>query len=178
MKILYIHGANSTHRSFNFLKTKLREHEALYFEYDTHKPCQSNIVLAQNIVDGCEPDAIIGHSLGGVITAYLHTTAKRVAIASPFAGSALANWFPMYSQLMRDVATTSSLIRGIRGKEVDPDRFLAIVANGLDGNGFDGVITSRSQMALSGASYLSYNLNHFEVMVDFDVAEQINEFIA
>lgn len=177
MKILFIHGANSTRRSFNFLKQCLSEHDAVFFEYDTNVPCGLNITEAQRAVDAHHFDAIIGHSLGGVITTHLRTDAKKVAISTPFGGSALANWFPMFSQLMRDVATTSNIVRMMRGITADPKRFLAIVANGLDGRGFDGVLSARSQMALRGPTYATFNLNHFEVMVDENVGRLIDDFI-
>lgn len=176
MKILFIHGANSTRRTFNYMRQRLDKHNPLFFEYDTHNPCAENIKIAQLAVDVLKPDVIVGHSLGGIIATYIKTDAKKVTIATPFGGSALANWFPMYSQLMRDVATTSPLIRGLRGKTVDGERFLAVVANGLDGNGFDGVISTRSQMALTGPQYLVVDLNHFEVMVDDEIITAINNF--
>lgn len=180
MKILYIHGANSTKRSFAWLNLALNEklpHKAHFFEYDTHQPAFENIQLCQVLVDKLKPDAIIGHSLGGVMTAYMETKAKKVSIAAPFGGSAIANWLPMYSQLMRDVATTSLLVRGVRTMEVKSSDFFAVVANGLDGAGFDGVLSCTSQTALSGPDYKVYDLNHFEVLVDEKVVGDIDDFL-
>lgn len=175
-RVLYIHGANSTKRSFAYLVKALPKHKAHFFEYNTHTPAMDNVKLAQKACDEFEPDVVIGHSLGGVMTAWLETKAKKVAVASPFGGSGVANWLPLYSQLMRDVATTSQLVMGLRNVTVKPNRFLAIVANGLDGSGFDGVLSSSSQMKLQGAQYRSYNLNHFEVLVDEEVAHVIGEW--
>lgn len=178
MNILYIHGANSTKRSFNWLRSALPfEHEAHFFEYDTHQPAFENIQLCQVMVDKVKPDVIIGHSLGGIMTAFMETKAKKVTIAAPFGGSAIANWLPMYSQLMRDVATTSHIIRGVRNMKVKKKHFLAIVANGLDGAGFDGVISHTSQTALEEPDYRIYNLNHFEVLVDEEVVRDIAAFV-
>lgn len=178
MNILFIHGANSTKRSFAYLVQALRtKHTAHYFEYDTHEACSNNIAQCQKMVNEIKPDIIIGHSLGGIIAAYMTTQARKISIAAPFGGSAIANWLPMYSQLMRDVATTSVIIRGIRKMEIDKKDFLAIVANGLDGEGFDGVISYRSQVNLSSPDYRKYDLNHFEVLVDDTVARDIDEWI-
>lgn len=176
-RVLYIHGANSTKRSFAYLSKALPKHKAHFFEYNTHTPAMDNVKLAQKACDEFEPDAVIGHSLGGVMTAWLETKAKRVAISAPFGGSGIANWLPLYSQLMRDVATTSPLIMGLRNVEVKPNKFLCIVANGLDGAGFDGVLSSTTQMKLQGAKYRNYNLNHFEVLVDDDVVSVIEEWL-
>lgn len=176
-KILYIHGANSTARSFAYLKSKLSPHREYFFEYDTHVPAEINLGLGQAMVNAVEPDAIIGHSLGGVFTAYMETDAKKVSIASPFGGSAIANWLPMYSQLMRDVATTSPLIRGLQYITHREDQFLAIVANGLDGRGFDGVVSATSQRRLKGVTFKQYDLNHFEVLVDDEIIEAIDKWI-
>lgn len=175
--ILYIHGANSTKRSFAYLSKAMPEHRAHFFEYDTRVPAMSNIALAQLYADTLDLDAIIGHSLGGIMAAYLETEAKRVSIASPFGGSGIANWLPMYSQLMRDVATTSPLITGVRKKTFTQEGFLCVVAQGLDGLGFDGVVSSTSQYKLKGAMYLPYSLNHFEVLVDDDVASAIGNWL-
>lgn len=175
-RVLYIHGANSTKRSFAYLSEKLPRHEPMFFEYDTRVPALDNVKSAQAACDEFQPDVIIGHSLGGVMAAYLVTDAKKVSVASPFGGSGLANWLPMYSQLMRDVATTSILILGLRNIVVNPNQFLCIVANGLDGAGFDGIVSATSQMKLQGAKYRCYNLNHFEVLVDDEVADVIGEW--
>jgi hypothetical protein len=179
MKILFIHGANSTKRSFSYVDQTLGiGHEALFFEYDTHVPALKNIGRCQGVVDEYRPDVIMGHSLGGVITAYMNSEAKKVTLATPFGGSAIANWLPMYSQLMRDVATTSTLIRGVRAMVVDKSRFLSIVANGLDGNGFDGVVSYTSQTTLTDPDYRVYNLNHMEVLLDYEIVGIIRDWIS
>ena len=176
--ILYIHGANSTKRSFAYLRANLKtEHMAHYFEYDTHMPCFGNIALCQEMVNDIQPTAIIGHSLGGIMAAYMTTEAHKITIAAPFGGSALANWLPMYSQLMRDVATTSPIISGVRRMKPHRCHFLSIVANGLDGAGFDGVVSYRSQTLLEGPDYHVFNLNHFEVLVDDEVICVIDQRI-
>jgi pimeloyl-ACP methyl ester carboxylesterase len=178
MKILFIHGANSTTRSFAYIRCALKvEHTAHFFEYDTHTPALINIAQCQQLVDEVRPDAIIGHSLGGVMAAYMTTDAKKITLASPFGGSAVANWLPMYSQLMRDVATTSPLIYGLRSKTVDGSKFLSIVANGLDGNGFDGVVSTISQTNLKGADYLIFDLNHMEVLLDESIVSIIENWL-
>jgi hypothetical protein len=159
------------------MRSRLQTHEASFFEYDTHIPCSANINQCQNMTIGLQPDAIIGHSLGGIIAAHLSSDAKRVTVASPFGGSAIANWLPMYSQLMRDVATTSPIISALRSKKVDHARFLSIVANGLDGRGFDGVISTTSQKALYGPDYRTFDLNHFEVLVDDEIIDLIDQWL-
>ena len=176
MRILFIHGANSTQRSFAWLAPAITD-DPYHFEYDTNDPAFSNIARCQETVDKIKPDVVIGHSLGGVMAAYLKTDAKIVTIAAPFGGSAIANWLPSFSQLMRDVATTSPLIRGLRNKAVDGKRFLSIVANGLDGGGWDGVLSHSSQTALKGPTYVVRDLNHFEVLVDEKVLSVIGEFL-
>jgi hypothetical protein len=175
---LFIHGANSTRRSFAWMRDALKtKHETHFFEYDTHQPAALNIAACQKLVDEIEPVAIIGHSLGGIMATYMKCNARKVTIATPFGGSAIANWLPMYSQLMRDVATTSPLIRGVRNVEIDGKDFLSIVANGLDGGGFDGVVSATSQRAIVGPTYHVFDLNHFEVLVDEDVISVIDDFL-
>ena len=177
-KILYIHGANSTARSFNYMKDKLPQHEQVFFEYSTSLRVVDNIARAQALCDEENPHAIIGHSLGGIIACHLTTQAMRVALASPFGGSLTANFFPMMSQLMRDVATTSPVVSYFRRHPIEGPTMI-IVAYGLDGRGFDGVLSSTSQMRINGkrVEFHHYDLNHYEVMVDPEICEKIARFI-
>ena len=176
MKILYIHGAKSTKRSFAYLNLRLRDHERFYFEYDTEMETIKNISDAQKMCNEVNPDVIIGHSLGGIIAAYLITPARRITIATPFGGSEIAAWLPI-SQLLRDIASNGPLIAGIRRLAFAPENLLTIVANGLDGRGFDGVVSTRSQKAIEAPTVHEFNLNHFEVLVDDTVAKRINDWM-
>lgn len=175
---LFIHGANSTRRSFGYIRQVMRtRHTPHFFEYDTHVQCVKNIEACQRMVDEIKPHVIIGHSLGGVMAAHMKTDARRVSIASPFGGSAIANWLPMYSQLMRDVATTSPIICALRRMEFAEDKFLSIVANGLDGGGFDGVVSVTSQKTLKGPDYRMFDLNHAEVLLDEFIVSVIDDWL-
>lgn len=175
-KIVFIHGANSTRRTFNYMIGQLPKHISVFFEYDTNMPLVHNIGLAQKLCDETQPDLIVGHSLGGVIACYVESAADRVALAAPFGGSMMANFFPMISQLMRDVATTSPVLNYFRKEFIG--KALVIVAHGTNQAGHDGVLTVASQTKIHGSdvTFIHHNLNHYEVMVDDDVCKSIAMF--
>ena len=92
-RILYIHGANASPLSFNYIKSKLPKHYAFDVTYDAHDPLDDLIELAENHL--VEPSHIIAHSLGGIIAVAL---SQRVSdkvlsvstLATPFGGSEAA----------------------------------------------------------------------------------------
>lgn len=160
------------------MKGQLPQHDEEFFEYNTGYRVLDNIAAAQELCDIIKPDAIIGHSLGGLIACHLTTDAKRIAISAPFGGSIMANFFPMLSQLMRDVATTSPAVAHFRFNAVKGPT-LVFVARGLGNQGHDGVLSVSSQERVYGDElrFSHYDLNHYEVMVDDDICDEIAQFI-
>lgn len=184
-QIWFIHGAASSPLSFNWLKTQLRPHEAVDISYDNITPLVDTISYIRTEVAKCDvPPIIIGHSLGGVIAAsvaQVSPVAKIATLGTPFGGSFAASvmrWF-MPTQLMRDISQQSPILASLKN---DPPRvpILSFVTDsGLSvlGERTDGVVTVRSQMALDGPTYITVPINHFEVLLEPDVAKQIDDFI-
>lgn len=181
MKIAYIHGARSSNRSFNYLVERLPEHEVLSFAYSCEIPLSQNIERISEELSAAQPDAIIGHSMGGLIAASYkmrNPSPKLVTIATPYNGSMAATMMRLFSQLFRDVCTTNPLFRRLQRHQYDHS-FLAIVTTGQERDAFrsDGVITISTQKALTGCKYLMFPINHFEVLMAPEVAEAIEDHL-
>ena len=118
ISVIWVHGANQSGLSFQYLRSLTRFSNELVVEYDTSHKFKNNLeILAKKIIQLKGPYFIIGHSLGGLYA--LHLTkyvdvAGAVSIGTPFAGSWTADWarffVPAY-QLFRDVGRRSIPIK-------------------------------------------------------------------
>lgn len=187
--IWYLHGAHATSRSFNWLRRELPSHESFAPEYITQSPIRSVLNgLVEEANRASEPFDIVGHSLGGVLAiaiAQKSTNVRNVVtIGSPFGGSEVASlmrWFAPGS-ILEDIRPNSPMLQSVRGNwdklKLTP---LCIVTTGggnpLMAGDNDGVITVDSQMALHGAKYVFRDVNHFECLLDLEVAKLIEEHL-
>lgn len=181
--IWYIHGASSTPRSFNYLKSELPAHEFEDIQYTHDRPVIRVLdALVEKIESSPVPVNLVGHSLGGVLAVAASQRSNKVAnvvtMASPLGGSqvaALMRWISP-SQLLDDIHPHSSLIKTVKRT---PNRctIMSIVTTGggismLSGEN-DGVVTTESQTAISGPVYLRVPVNHFEVLLCRESVELI-----
>ncbi len=184
-EIWFIHGAASTPLSFNWLKGQLRPHVAVDIAYENQTPLVETISYIRAEVAKCEVAPIlIGHSLGGVIAASVAQVApvsKIATMGTPFGGSFAASvmrWF-MPTQLMRDISQQSPILASLQNDPPKIPILSFVTDSGLSvmGERTDGVVTVRSQTALKGPVYITVPNNHFEVLLDPSVAQQIDEFL-
>lgn len=188
--IVYIHGANSSARSFKYIQKCLPDHDYLNVEYSVDTPLSSNISEIQDLIQNRFADgnvSIVGHSLGGVIAIALHNTLetldRTVTISAPFGGSKIVDYFrwicPRY-QMFEDIKTTSPIIREIKRTPINKPVLSLVTTGGgnpLLGEANDGTVTVRSQKAIRGLNYINYDLNHFEVLLSDRVINEIENFI-
>ena len=96
LNVIWIHGANQSGLSFQYLRSLTRFKNELVVEYDTSHKFKDNLkMLSSEIIQVRGPYFIIGHSLGGLYA--LHLTrhvdvAGAVSISTPFAGRWTADW--------------------------------------------------------------------------------------
>ncbi|RYD62756.1 MAG: alpha/beta fold hydrolase [Verrucomicrobiaceae bacterium] len=185
--IWYIHGLQSTHRSFNFLKSKFPEHEYVDVMYDAN---ESMIRLVETLVARIEsqdrPLILVGHSLGGVIAAAVATRTTKVTkvatLSSPFGGSKVASllrWMCM-SPSLDNIHPHSALMNDIRRSRVRQPTLSVVTTGGstpLIGEDNDGVVTVASQKEIKGPIFFERDVNHFEVLLCEDVAELLGGFL-
>lgn len=190
MKIVYIHGANASPRSFRYIQKTLPEHIPLDISYNIDTPLIENINNIEDEIQskfGSEKFHIVAHSLGGIIAVGLHhrfnNLDKTFTMSTPFGGSRFIEYLrwicPRY-RLFSDLKTSSPIIKAIqKTKIIKP--FIQVVTSGggnpLFGEPNDGTVSVSSQLALEGPIFLHYELHHFEVLLSDDVVRQITEFL-
>ena len=174
MSVIWIHGANQSGLSFQYLRSLTRFKNELVVEYDTSHKFQDNLkMLASEIIQVKGPYFIIGHSLGGLYA--LHLTkhleiAAGVTISTPFAGSWTADWarffVPTY-QLFRDVGRRSIPIKDSQNIKLKVGWTQIVSTKGdvpYHGGQNDGVCTIKSMKSRKDMELIEVPHTHFEVL--------------
>lgn len=190
-KILYIHGANASELSFEFIRQNLPNHTGLCVNYSVDNLISDTV---KDIEEFCEkefkkkPFSIIAHSMGGLIALKLIqnkklNVEKLLTMATPFNGHKFAEFlkwvFPSY-QLYEDISPSSPFIRGIQRIHFNiPIRSIVALSgfNPVFRQPNDGVVTVESQLAFKHTEFFEVNLCHFEILLSRDVVEKIEEFL-
>ena len=94
--VVWIHGANQTGLSFQYLRSLTNFPNEIILEYDSSNKFYDNLeILAENLKNKSQTYFIVGHSLGGLyaihLTKYIDLVGA-VTISTPFAGSWTADW--------------------------------------------------------------------------------------
>ena len=181
--VVWLHGANQSGLSFQYLRSLTRFKNELVVEYDTSHKFKDNLeMLSNEILKVRGPYFMIGHSLGGLYA--LHLTqrvdvAGAVSISTPFAGSWTADWarffVPTY-QLFRDVGRRSSPIKESQDIRLTVDWTQIVSTKGnvpYHGGQNDGVCTIKSMKSRKDMELIEVPHTHFEVMCSDLVVEII-----
>jgi pimeloyl-ACP methyl ester carboxylesterase len=124
---------------------------------------------------------MIGHSLGGLValeTARRSSRVQKVAtLCTPFSGTSMADLMRWVnpSPLFDVLSPSSTVMTNVRTKPLPCPVFSIVGTSGLPlmRKDNDGAVTVEAQTALRDAEYKHYGLNHFEVLMDEDVAVDI-----
>ena len=185
LTVIWVHGANQSGLSFQYLRSLTRFKNELVVEYDTSHKFKDNLeMLSDEILQEKGPYFMIGHSLGGLYA--LHLTkhvdvAGAVSISTPFAGSWTADWarffVPTY-QLFRDVGRRSIPIKESQNIKLTVDWTQIVSTKGnvpYHGGQNDGVCTIKSMKSRKDMELIEVPHTHFEVMCSDLVVEIILE---
>lgn len=187
--VWYVHGANSSPVSFNYITSKLPKHTSRPFSYG---PEESLDDISQRLVEAIQSSkgkvSLIGHSLGGIV-AFLAAFGikdkvdKIVTMSTPFGGVKYANtlkmFFPKYL-LLKQLHTGSDHIHHVLKHDVIVPTLTLISTSGhvpLIAEPNDGVVEISSQAALRNATAQEIELNHFEILLSPDTVKHIRKFI-
>lgn len=183
-RILYIHGANATPGSFNYIRSKLPQHRECAITYDAGDPLETLIDMAGSMI--VEPCHIVAHSLGGVIAvAVSQRNPDKVlsvtTLATPFGGSEAATRASVllpFNTFLKNIHTHNPTLREIInvGPVVPTTTIIATAgSNMFESRPNDGVVTLDSQRAFEGTRQHEVSLNHFEVLLSPYVVKLIGE---
>ena len=183
LSVIWIHGANQSGLSFQYLRSLTCFKKELVVEYDTSQKFYNNLEMLSNEINQVKgPHFIIGHSLGGLYA--LHLTkqldiAGAVSISTPFAGSWTADWarffVPTY-QLFREVGRRSTPIKDSQDINIKIDWTQIVSTKGnvpYHGGQNDGVCTIKSMKSRKDMELIEVPHTHFEVMCSDLVAKII-----
>jgi pimeloyl-ACP methyl ester carboxylesterase len=185
--ILYIHGAFATPSSFNRIKEKLPNHEAILLEYNVGDNINEVITkCVKQLKEKNERVSIVAHSLGGVLAAIIAQKCslvdKTITMSTPFGGSKAADmmkWFNPHP-MFETISSQSSLLRNLyQSKAGCPTRSLVTTKgqNPMINEDNDGVVSVKSQTAWNAPEYVSVPYNHFEVLLADETITIIKEFL-
>ncbi len=183
--VIWIHGANQSGLSFQYLRSLTRFKNELVVEYDTSNKFFDNLEMLSNKIKQVRgPYFVIGHSLGGLYA--LHLTkhidiAGAVSISTPFAGSWTADWarffVPTY-QLFREVGRRSIPVKESQDINLKVEWTQIVSTKGnvpYHGGPNDGVCTIKSMKSRKDMELIEVPHTHFEVMCSDLVAEVISD---
>ena len=189
MRIVYIHGAKASSRSFAYIQKNLKAKDALFVEYEHEQSAFDNLAEMTDIISNIkEPIFYITHSLGGVYAIYLQNTIKNsamaVSLATPFGGSEIAVWSRMFLphyQLFTDIVPNSDFIKGSRDIPIRIPWTQVVTTDGevpwLRGPN-DGIVTRDSMLCRSDEmDTIEVDRNHYEIVQSQRVVELIKEKI-
>jgi predicted alpha/beta hydrolase family esterase len=176
MQIVYIHGANATATSFNYIRTCI-DHPAVVLEYNSADGFVNNLSdMLTTIHSVPDPVFFVAHSLGGIYALHLaqpisDRVAGAVTLSTPYGGSQEADWARLFfpgSQLLRDIGPTSPAVAALATMTVPANWTNIVTTRGASpciSSANDGVVTTNSMRALdTQMTLVELDANHYEVV--------------
>ena len=183
--IVYIHGANATRTSWNYIRSQVKTQSECVLEYSSYSKFTDNLQDMMKQIHHYERVFFVGHSLGGIYAYHLASkmpfrSVGGISIATPFGGVhgayLLSILFPFY-QLYKDIKPSSPAITYIptvknvqRWTQVITTRGHNPMINGKN----DGVVTIASQRQIE-CEKIYMTESHNEILQSEDLAGLINK---
>ncbi len=186
MKLVYIHGANATSESFNYIKSKLGD--GLDINYDSRNGFENNLKDMQSTLQAHKDLVFVAHSLGGIYSLHLANSMPNavkgaVTLSTPYGGAEVADYaqyFLPFSRLMRDIGPSSWAMREAAKIKIQHPWTNIVTTTGrspfiLVPN--DGVVSIHSQKHHEDMELVEVGYNHYEVVLAEPVIEIIRKRI-
>lgn len=175
--IVFLHGAYSASDIFHHFRQNPWD-EQFFIDYDS----SGNLLKVTEDIQKCiksstkEPVHLIGHSLGGVIAIVLEKKGlpvkSVVSLSAPFGG--IGHWWPPktigyeISKLNRLANTPPKAKHQFYVSTAGHNPWFILLN--------DGVVTISSQKAIPDANYIEVDTNHFGILSNDKVLENIRNF--
>ena len=189
MKIVYIHGANATSESFNYIRNKLGS--GIDVNYDSRNGFENNLKDMQAALDGQTDLVFVAHSLGGIYSLHLANSMPNavkgaITLSTPYGGAAVADYakfFLPFSRLMRDIGPSSWAMKQADKIKIQHPWTNIVTVKGQSPfmhEPNDGVVTIASQRHHADMELIEVDFNHYEVVLSDLVVgfiqERVNKF--
>jgi pimeloyl-ACP methyl ester carboxylesterase len=184
MILVYIHGANATSESFNYIRSKLGN--GIDINYDSRNGFENNLKDMQSALKDCSNIVFIAHSLGGIYSLHLSNSmpvnvAGAVTLSTPYGGAAVADYaqyFLPFSRLMRDIGPSSWVMRQADKIKIQHPWTNVVTVKGQSPfmhEPNDGVVSIASQKHHADMELVEVDCNHYEVVLSEPVIKIIKE---
>lgn len=180
LNVIWIHGANQTSLSFQYIKQKTNFTKEIFVNYSSMNRFYDNLNMMVEEVKGRGPHFVIGHSMGGLYALHLTQYIRilgGVSISTPFRGSSTADWakyiVPNYP-LFKDIGRKSDPIK--HANEINLDipwtQIVSTTGSVPYHNGpNDGVCTIASMTHRTDMDHVEVAHTHYETMCSDAVAQ-------
>jgi len=186
MNLVYIHGANATSESFNYIKSKLGS--GIDIDYDSRNGFENNLKVMQLQLEDVDNIAFIAHSLGGIYSLHLANIMPKqvlgaVTLSTPYGGAEVADYaqyFLPFSRLMRDIGPSSWAMRQANKIKIQHPWTNVVTVKGqspfmVEPN--DGVVTISSMRHHADMELVEVDYNHYEVVLSDKIVDIIDKRI-
>lgn len=186
MKLVYIHGANATSESFNYIRDKLGQ--GIDINYDSRNGFENNLKDMLAELKDVKDIAFVAHSLGGIYALHIANALPAnvlgaVTISTPYGGAKVAEYvqyFLPFSRLMRDIGPSSWVMRQSDKIKIQHPWTNVVTIRGQSpfmNEPNDGVVTIDSQRHHTDMELIEVEYNHYEVVLSNKVTALIKERI-
>lgn len=182
MNVIWIHGANQSSLSFEYLRSKTKFANEIMINYSSMNRFYDNLEDIISQVKGKGPHFVIGHSLGGLYALHLTQHVRisgGVSISTPFRGSSTADWakyiVPSYP-LFRDIGRRAPPVQGGDNIKLNIPWTQVVSTTGsvpYHNGPNDGVCTIASMTHRTDMEHIEVPHTHYEVVCSSVVADII-----
>lgn len=187
MKYVYIHGANATSRSFNYIRGHIKGQD-IVIDYNCSMGFDTNLKAMVETLKDVKDIFFIGHSMGGLYALHLANllpdqTIGAVTLSTPYGGhvvAEIAKWILPYYKLIHDIVPNSKMIKETRNLPIKHPWTQIVTTSGnvpwlIQPN--DGIITLASMKCRTDIELVELDLNHYEVVVSPETVKIIKNKI-
>lgn len=184
MKIVYIHGANATSMSFNYIRSNILVDDHIV-DYQSQCGFFNNLSRLVDELKQFNDIFFVAHSLGGIYALHIANILPQhvigaVSLSTPYGGSEAANFMKFLvpcSRLLRDIGPYSEPISA--GKKIMIRHPWANIVSTAGSSALlptknDGVVTLESMQSRNDIDLYEIPVNHYEIVLSPATVNIIN----